>query len=188
MRIVNLTPHQVVISMPNGTVVQYPPAGVVARVEVKQEKIEFINAAGEPSHPFPIVSNTFSEEIVNLPPPEEGTWFIVSGLVRTALGDTREDVLAPDTGATAIRENGQVVAVTRMVGVQKGQVYRVSLKGHVDLISVYVPNGQLWIVEKFEQVCWVMRSVAAKAEYDFHLTHDYAALKAYLEDTCSTCA
>lgn len=187
MRIVNLTPHQVAISMPNGTVVQYPPAGVVARVEVKQEKIEFINAAGEPSHPFPIVSNTFSEEIVNLPPPEEGTWFIVSGLVRTALGDTREDVLAPDTGATAIRENGQVVAVTRMVGVQKGRIYDAALKNGT-IIRVWVPSGQLWRLESFKQVHFCVVTIDQDYPTDFSLTHDYAALKAYMEDTCSTCA
>lgn len=44
--------------------------------------------------------------------------YIVSSMVRDALGQSRPDVFAPDTGPTAIRnEKGQVEAVTRLIGV-----------------------------------------------------------------------
>jgi hypothetical protein len=40
---------------------------------------------------------------------------LVSSMVLDALPAGTKNVYAPDTGATAIRENGQVVAVTRLV-------------------------------------------------------------------------
>ncbi len=49
------------------------------------------------------------------PAPELGKVFIVSSMVQDAM--PRADVLAPDTGPTAIRdEKGQVWAVTRLIG------------------------------------------------------------------------
>lgn len=40
---------------------------------------------------------------------------MVSNLVLEKLGTMRKDVVAPDTGGTAIRENGAVVAVRGFV-------------------------------------------------------------------------
>ena len=49
------------------------------------------------------------------PAPELGKVFIVSSMVQDAM--PRADVLAPDTGPTAIRdEKGNVWAVTRLIG------------------------------------------------------------------------
>ncbi len=47
-----------------------------------------------------------------LPEPEQGVIFIVSTLAaQYAAEQGRKDFVSPDTGSTAIRENGQVVAV-----------------------------------------------------------------------------
>ena len=55
-------------------------------------------------------------EIEGLPEPKPDTIFVVSGMVRDAL-EGRPDVLAPDTGKTAVRnQQGQVTYVTRLRG------------------------------------------------------------------------
>jgi hypothetical protein len=51
-----------------------------------------------------------------IPATAEGVTYIVSGMVLDALAGSRlADVVAPDTGADAIRENGQIVAVRGFV-------------------------------------------------------------------------
>jgi len=55
--------------------------------------------------------------IEGLPPVIGGTVYLVSRMVRDALGSDRPDILAPDTGGTAVRnEKGQIKAVTRLIG------------------------------------------------------------------------
>lgn len=62
---------------------------------------------------IPTVQNVYGE-VENLPEPQEGTYFLVNAMVLTA--STRMDLLAPDTGPTAIRdEKGQVKEVVRFV-------------------------------------------------------------------------
>ena len=62
----------------------------------------------------PIAKTEFMK-IVNLPEPEDGTYFIVSRIAMDYVPFKREDVFCVDTGSTAIRdENGQVVAVTQL--------------------------------------------------------------------------
>ena len=62
----------------------------------------------------PIAKTEFMK-IVNLPDPEDGTYYIVSRIVMDYVPFKREDVFCVDTGSTAIRdENGQVVAVTQL--------------------------------------------------------------------------
>ena len=53
--------------------------------------------------------------VTGLPDPVAGVYLIVSGMVLSALNGTRPDVMAPDTGPDAIRENGQIVAVRGFV-------------------------------------------------------------------------
>ena len=49
-------------------------------------------------------------EVENLPPPEAGTLYIVSGAVASAA--KRDDVLCPATGhPSAIRKDGQIYSV-----------------------------------------------------------------------------
>ena len=62
----------------------------------------------------PIVKTEFMK-VVNLPEPEDGTYYIVSRIVMDYVPFKREDVFCVDTGPTAIRDqSGQVVAVTQL--------------------------------------------------------------------------
>lgn len=96
MKYVNLTPHAIVLN--DGTSI--PPSGQVARVsssygEFNQDKVAEVKF-GEP---------------VGLPPAEEGTLFIVSGLVAAAV--KRADVVSPATGHPGcVRDaGGRIVSV-----------------------------------------------------------------------------
>lgn len=100
MRFVNLTPHAIVVRTSEGDMT-FAPSGAVARVSTSVE------AFGEVGG-IPLTRTVFGAP-VGVPDIEEGTIFIVSSLVGARV--CRPDVVAPDTGATAIRENGQVVAV-----------------------------------------------------------------------------
>lgn len=105
---VNLTPHAITIDG-YGTI---PPSGQMARVATT--RFQLGDRAG-----VRIVAQNLGQ-IDGLPAPVAGTTFIVSGLVLDALkrqagpaGSSRAgaDVFAPDTGADAVRKDGQIVAV-----------------------------------------------------------------------------
>ena len=100
----NLTPHAITLQRADGSRVTFPPAGILARVSVAEEVCGEIDGV-------PVVSRTLGEAMGL---PDEGTLCIVSAMVLSAVPG-RRGVYAPDSGPTAIRENGQVVAVTRLV-------------------------------------------------------------------------
>lgn len=102
--IVNLNKHAIVVQTSEGDVV-FPPSGLVCTVAVKQ--VEVGNIGG-----IPIMANEYGE-VENLPNPQEGVVFIVNAMVLGCID--RPDCVAPDTGPTAIRENGQVKKVIRFV-------------------------------------------------------------------------
>ena len=102
-KFVNLIGHDITISG-YGTL---PKADKPCRVETEQMIIGKL--AG-----VPIVKTEFIK-LVNLPEPEEGTYFIVNRIAMDYIPFLREDIFCVDTGPTAIRdENGQVVAVTQL--------------------------------------------------------------------------
>lgn len=103
---VNLTPHPVTIHL-DGKWLNINPGGEPARVEVEQKKIGEV--AG-----MPIMLNSYGE-ITSLPDPKNGVIYIVSLIVRQALGESRPDVMAPDTGSTASRNDGRVIGVRQLV-------------------------------------------------------------------------
>ena len=100
----NLTPHQIVVRRADGTDVVYPPSGTIARVASVEEVTGEIDG-------IPVISRSLGEA-EGLP--EEGVPCIVSAMVLSAVPG-RKGVFAPDSGATAIRNNGQIVAVVRLV-------------------------------------------------------------------------
>ncbi len=107
--IINLTPHAIHVR-PDANLdleVIYEPYGSVVRLAVEYRETGKIDRV-------PVVAAMYGEP-EGLPAPKAGRTLIVSGFVRQALKG-RPDVVAPDTGPTAIRDNGQVVAVTRFVG------------------------------------------------------------------------
>jgi len=106
MKIVNLTPHTINIKVNNKTL-SVAPSGEIARVATI-EKI-----AGEVNG-IPVIERTF-ENVEGLPAPQKDTIYLVSSMVLVVVKG-RDDVFAPDTGTSAIRdEAGRIVAVTRLV-------------------------------------------------------------------------
>jgi len=98
----NLTPHAISLADVEGNVIAtFPPSGEVARVTTKTE--ETGRLMGSP------INRTIFGEVVGIPDPVEGVWYITSTLVAQAA--KRPDVVSPDTGPTAVRKDGQVVAV-----------------------------------------------------------------------------
>jgi len=111
VKVVNLTPHTISISKVGGKLLSLPSQGV-ARVTVTQTQAGSVMVDGVE---VPVYRNTYGE-VTGLPDPAPDTAYIVSGIVLASLGNTRPDVYAPDTGATAIRdEGGRIVAVTRLL-------------------------------------------------------------------------
>lgn len=105
-KFVNLTPHDLTIRV-NGKDIVIPKSGTVARVSVNQDVVGDIDG-------IPLVANRYGD-VVELPDPQPDTVYIVSSMVLAAVKD-RSDVVAPDTGPTAIRDDsGRIVAVTRLV-------------------------------------------------------------------------
>ena len=101
MEIINLTPHAIAVQDSSGDRRHFAPSGSIARVESVAKVIGEID--GVP------VSRATLGAVTGLPPAVDGVVFLVSAMVAQAAG--RPDVVSPDTGPTAIRENGQVVAV-----------------------------------------------------------------------------
>lgn len=104
MKIVNLTPHEIVIT--DGPTFQ--PSGKVARVSVQQVDDGDINGV-------PVKKQTFGD-IVDLPDPADGTVYIVSALVLSAAKAAgRTDCVAPDTANAVRDDHGHIVSVPGFV-------------------------------------------------------------------------
>jgi hypothetical protein len=104
MKFVNLTPHALTVE---GLGV-IPASGTVARVSVAQRDMGTRGGVR--------LRQSVKGMVEGIPAPAEGVTYIVSGMVLDALAGSRlADVVAPDTGADAIRENGQIVAVRGFV-------------------------------------------------------------------------
>lgn len=111
--IINLTPHAIAIDG-HGTI---QPSGTVARVATMRTGLGAV-------HGLRITAQNLGQ-VQGLPEPQDGTIYVVSGMVLDAIkrvagpaGSSRAgaDVFAPDTGADAIRdERGQIVAVRGLV-------------------------------------------------------------------------
>ncbi|GIV86608.1 MAG: hypothetical protein KatS3mg054_0637 [Chloroflexus sp.] len=101
---VNLTPHTITI-VHNDAKIEIPPSGNVARVTSSMEVVGEING-------IPVSRATYGS-VEGLPAPQDGTVYIVSSLVLSALAGSRPDVVAPDTSPTgAVRdEAGRIVGV-----------------------------------------------------------------------------
>ena len=104
MKFVNLTPHALTVEG-LGTI---PASGAIARVSVNSTDVGTISGVR--------LRAQLKGDVTGLPVRVEGVVLIVSGMVLDALGGTRRsDVVAPDTGPDAIRENGQIIAVRGFV-------------------------------------------------------------------------
>ena len=130
MKFVNCTPHEITIHTAKEVcaacdhiggycgncsgahwgmqpVLVLPPSGIMPRCATVRKETAPIAGVR-------IITQTMGD-VVGLPPAEDGVALIVSAMVLSALNGTRPDVFAPDTGADAVRENGQIVAVRGLV-------------------------------------------------------------------------
>lgn len=105
MQIKNLTPHVINVEFATGTL-SFAPESEGARVRAEEKECA-------PVMGVPVISLTWGTT-QGLPEPEKDVYLLVSTLVREA-NPSRKDLLSPDAGPTAIRENGQVKAVRRFV-------------------------------------------------------------------------
>ncbi len=126
---VNLTPHPIRVQvqglyvsgisfMPIAPdymatdIIEIPPSGIVARVEVKQRKIKKEYGVMFVRHEY--------GEVHGIPEPREKTIYIVSSFVLNALrrhGVNRDDIVAPDTSPESVirDDDGNIVAVRAFV-------------------------------------------------------------------------
>jgi len=105
--LVNLTPHVINVKIGQSGTIGIEPSGSVARVTSTTSLVGEVNGV-------PVYSNAWGE-VEGIPAPETGVTYIVSMVVRERAN--RADVVSPGTGPNdgAVRENGQIVAVTRFI-------------------------------------------------------------------------
>lgn len=103
--IINLTPHIINVRLADGSELAFEPTAPAARVATTSEVVGEVDG-------IPIRRTSYGQ-VENLPEEKEGTVYIVSLVVLQASG--RRDLVAPDSGPSAIREGGQVKAVTGFV-------------------------------------------------------------------------
>ena len=98
-RLVNLTPHALTIAKADQSFAVYPPSGSVARVASSKDGAGVVNEL--------VLWKTYFGEVAGLPEPEEGTMYIVSRIVKTAVPE-RADVVC--TGEPIRDKDGVIVA------------------------------------------------------------------------------
>lgn len=105
--IINLNKHTINIII-DGEMAEIAPSGQVATVSVKSVQVGSVNG-------IPLFRSEYGD-IVGLPEPQDGVLYLVNMLVgQRGAAEGRTDLIGPDSGPSAIRENGQVKAVTQFV-------------------------------------------------------------------------
>lgn len=110
MNIKNLTPHEIKIYATDRKteLLTVAPEGIIPRVTTTQEEIGKI-------HGIPMQKIAYGA-VENLPAPAPDTVYIVSQMVLSALNGSRADLVAPDTGKGAVRdEAGRILGTTNFV-------------------------------------------------------------------------
>jgi len=99
--LVNLTPHPLSLRQADGSTLDLPPSGTIARVASTDQVVGLIEG-------LPLHQMVLGQEVQGLPPPQEGTYYVVSLVAaQAAKAQGRWDVLAP---GPAIRdEQGRVI-------------------------------------------------------------------------------
>jgi hypothetical protein len=111
MKMINLTPHTIVLQAPNGDRFSIPSSGVARVLQTAGQAFSMLGV------PVPCFTAPVFGEVQGLPAPEDDTIFICSLLVCQALKGSRPDVFQPGTGPSdgAVRnEKNQIEAVTRL--------------------------------------------------------------------------
>ena len=127
MKIKNLTPHDIRIKPFNAAAPEnkldlvIKPSGKVARVNMEYDTnneyqlVDFGRTSG--NAPLLAIATVKAKygELIGLPEPQDDMMYIVSAMVAQAVPE-RNDVYAPDTGDTAVRDkDGNILRVTRLI-------------------------------------------------------------------------
>ena len=87
VKLINLTPHDVNLILPDESTLTIPASGSVARVGSHVEQVGTIGI-------IPVVKTVFDTVVTDLPDPQDGVIYLTSTLVAQAVPD-RTDVLVP---------------------------------------------------------------------------------------------
>lgn len=114
IKLINLTPHALTI-VSGGNRQQLLASGVIARVSETTESVgSMMIEIGGAIVPVEMRRKVMGS-VEGLPEPVEGSLFVVSAMVRSALVG-RPDVITLDTGKSAVRDaKGQIEAVTGLI-------------------------------------------------------------------------
>ncbi len=107
---INYTPHTVTVRDSAGVDHIYPASGIVPRVAMTSTPAESL-ADGTPTV-------TVQYGAAELPPEHTGTCIVstmFADAYRAQHGQDGVDLFVPDSGPSAIRENGQIVAVRALI-------------------------------------------------------------------------
>lgn len=101
-QLINLTPHIINIVLPDGSVYDVPVSGTIARCSQTETQLFDLELG---SVTIPVTGQQFGE-VIDLPTPADGVYYIVSRLVASACPD-RSDLLVP--GPLVRNEAGQPI-------------------------------------------------------------------------------
>ena len=100
-KIINLTPHEVVVERKDGSRKTYHPSGQVARVVLEDEQIDEIDG-------IPVIRGKV-KEVTGIPKKQDGVYYIVSLFVLQ--NTNRDDLIVPNTNNAIRDEQGKIIAV-----------------------------------------------------------------------------
>jgi len=121
MKILNLTPHPIVIRRKDGSEITIEPSGLVWRL--KEEDVEITERLGFDTEGIEVVARRFSVDMSTMPQEIWSADIVIVSLpmllsLKAALRSmpTKPLFCAPDTGSGAIRdEQGRIVGTTRLI-------------------------------------------------------------------------
>jgi hypothetical protein len=121
MKILNLTPHPIVIRRKDGSEITIEPSGLVWRL--KEEDVDITRAVGFDTEGIEVVARRFSVDMATMPQEIWSADIVIVSLpmlllLKAALSlmPTKPIFCAPDTGSGAIRdEQGRIVGTTRLI-------------------------------------------------------------------------
>jgi len=115
VEVVNLTPHDIHVWKDGKVVGTFPRSGKVARLREQYQRVDEVLGVEVVERKYEAVEVVSKDgKVEELPPVRKGVFYLVSALVLAAVA--RPDLLAPDTGVGAVRDDkGRIVGTRRFV-------------------------------------------------------------------------
>jgi len=130
MKILNLTPHPIVIRKKDGSEITIEPSGLVWRM--KEDDVEITEQLGFDTEGIEVIARRFSVDMSSVPQEVLTADIVIVSLpmllgLKAALHvmPTKPLFCAPDTGSGAIRdEQGRIVGTTRLITLNHAHALR----------------------------------------------------------------